>query len=86
MELRFYQQLHQKHVVLEKSLVSQKEELTILKRNLHDNQHYPHLAEKLNNLQVRIHHSTIQGVCIFILLLSRSLSLFVALSLNSECV
>lgn len=53
-ELRFHQQLQQKHDVLERSLHLQNQELTILKRNLRDNQHYPHLVEKLNNLQSEI--------------------------------
>uniref|UniRef100_K1QQW6 Aryl hydrocarbon receptor nuclear translocator-like protein 1 n=1 Tax=Magallana gigas TaxID=29159 RepID=K1QQW6_MAGGI len=51
-ESRFYQQLQKKHDNLERSLHSQNQELTVLKRNLRDNQHYPHFVEKLKNLQV----------------------------------
>lgn len=53
-ESRFYQQLQKKHDNLERSLHSQNQELTVLKRNLRDNQHYPHFVEKLKNLQVII--------------------------------
>lgn len=53
-ESRFYQQLQKKHNNLERSLHSQNQELTVLKRNLRDNQHYPHFVEKLKNLQSEI--------------------------------
>ncbi|XP_048738725.1 neuronal PAS domain-containing protein 2-like isoform X2 [Ostrea edulis] len=52
MELQFYKQLQHKHEALERSLQSQNQELTTLKRNLADQQ--PKVIEKLHLLQSEV--------------------------------